>query len=259
MTDEELEDIAGEYVLGTLSHQERKAAAVRLETDPRFAALVEAWENRLAPFNDDPSLSPDVVLAPDEIWDKVYDRISAALPLDAPATRDELGAPPLLTQNSAINEPSITSLIQSRNRWRSAAIGAFALAAAFVGLQAGGIYLPFMPKPAAEGRFVAVLNPQGTDPGFLIRVDVGAKQLKIERLAQEAPSGKDYELWLIEPDQQPKSLNVVGRDKLQQVSFTPDHEGEVLQFAVTLEPEGGSPTGVATGPIVFSGQLLTAN
>jgi len=28
--------------------------------------------------------------------------------------------------------------------------------------------------------------------------------------------------------------------------------------AVTLEPEGGSPTGVATGPIVFTGKLIEA-
>ena len=32
-----------------------------------------------------------------------------------------------------------------------------------------------------------------------------------------------------------------------------------LTLAVTLEPKGGSPTGVATGPIVFSGQLVPAD
>jgi len=29
-------------------------------------------------------------------------------------------------------------------------------------------------------------------------------------------------------------------------------------YAVTVEPEGGSPTGVATGPIVFTGKLIEA-
>ena len=29
-------------------------------------------------------------------------------------------------------------------------------------------------------------------------------------------------------------------------------------YAVTLEPEGGSPTGVATGPVVFTGKLIEA-
>jgi anti-sigma-K factor RskA len=27
-------------------------------------------------------------------------------------------------------------------------------------------------------------------------------------------------------------------------------------YAVTVEPEGGSPTGAATGPIVFTGKLI---
>ena len=27
-------------------------------------------------------------------------------------------------------------------------------------------------------------------------------------------------------------------------------------YAVSLEPEGGSPTGVATGPIVYTGKLI---
>jgi anti-sigma-K factor RskA len=31
---------------------------------------------------------------------------------------------------------------------------------------------------------------------------------------------------------------------------------EQASFAVTVEPPGGSPTGKATGPIVYSGQLL---
>ncbi len=31
---------------------------------------------------------------------------------------------------------------------------------------------------------------------------------------------------------------------------------EKATFAVTIEPEGGSPTGGPTGPIVYSGQLI---
>ena len=31
-----------------------------------------------------------------------------------------------------------------------------------------------------------------------------------------------------------------------------------LTLAISLEPKGGSPTGVATGPIVFTGSLVPA-
>lgn len=259
MAEEELEDIAGEYVLGTLSLQEREEAAARLNSDPAFAALVAKWEDYLSPLNEATSLSPLDQAPPEELWHKIHDRLSREPQID-----QALGAPTLLSTDSKQTERQVAEIValatvkQSRNRWRAAAIGAMAMAAAFVGLQAGGIYLPYLPTPQAEGRYVAVLNPQGSSPGFLIRVDLGTKQLAVQRLADAAPEGKDYELWLIEPNEKPKSLHVVGRDQVQQIAFRPANAEQPVQFAVTLEPEGGSPSGVATGPIVFSGQLLTA-
>ena len=45
--------IAAEYALGVLAGTERAAAERRIERDPTFANLVEAWEQRLAPLADD--------------------------------------------------------------------------------------------------------------------------------------------------------------------------------------------------------------
>ena len=47
MDKETNEHIAGEYVLGTLSHEERVTASERLKTDAEFARLVHEWEDRL--------------------------------------------------------------------------------------------------------------------------------------------------------------------------------------------------------------------
>jgi len=243
MTDKELDEIAGEYVLGTLDGTERSDAQRRIQNDPEFAERVREWEQRLSHVSDQNS----EIAPPSGLWQKISNELASLKNSDAPQPVDA---------SQVIAE--VFQLEKSRNRWRSAAIGAMALAASFIGLQAAGIYLPFLPKQAPEGRFVAVLNPSGSNPGFLIRVDVATRRLDIERIAEEAPRGKDYELWIIEPDEKPKSLNVVGRDKLQKVNYQSKAEGEALTFAVTLEPEGGSPTGVATGPIVFSGKLFTA-
>ncbi len=249
------EHIAGEYVLGTLSHEERKAATERLKTDAEFARLVHEWEERLSPLDD----AGEPVAAPLGSWHKISNRLDEQPSLVESA--DILNIDEAIDKSPPSALSPVAQLRASRNRWRAAFIGAVALAASFIGLQAVGIYLPFLPKPAAEGRFIAVLNPSGSSTGFVIRVDVASKKLEIQRLAEKAPSGKDYELWVIEPKQSPKSLNVVGRNNVQEVRYSPltsqKESSKPLTFAISLEPEGGSKTGQPTGPIVFTGQLIS--
>lgn len=60
----EAEALAAEYVIGTLDHAERIAAEARIKADASFAALVEAWQNRLADLNDDYAEVPAPNLLP---------------------------------------------------------------------------------------------------------------------------------------------------------------------------------------------------
>ena len=46
----EAEALAAEHALGVLNAAERAAAETRMATDPAFAADVQAWRDRLAPF-----------------------------------------------------------------------------------------------------------------------------------------------------------------------------------------------------------------
>lgn len=46
------EDLAAEYVVGTLEHSERVAIELRIKNEPEFANLVNEWQNRLAGLND---------------------------------------------------------------------------------------------------------------------------------------------------------------------------------------------------------------
>lgn len=252
MNDEEIDNIAGEYVLGTLSYEERRDFELKLQGDPSLQAVVRAWEEKLAPLSDDElqdmlSDQTRFEATSAKLWQKIDERLEKQIAGDDLLFNDN---------NNLFGLIAVAQMRQSRNRWRSAAIGAFALAAGFIGLQALGVTLPFMPNPAVEQRYVAILNPDGSSPGFLIRVDTGQKRLDIQRIADHAPSGKDYELWLIEPEKPPLSLNVVGREKAEQVNYLASSGQKALTFAITLEPQGGSPSGVATGPIVYSGSLL---
>lgn len=55
---------AAEYVLGTLSLEDREAAARRIGQDPAFAAAVRAWEDRFASLNAEYEEAPAPDLLP---------------------------------------------------------------------------------------------------------------------------------------------------------------------------------------------------
>ena len=71
------------------------------------------------------------------------------------------------------------------------------------------------------------------------------------------PEGRDYEIWWIRPDgSAPISLGVVPRSGSARMELPDDLDpGEGVQIALSDEPEGGSPTGQATGPIVAIADL----
>ena len=106
---------------------------------------------------------------------------------------------------------------------------------------------------ATPTEFVAMLTPDGGKPAFILTVDTVKNTLSVRRVADAAPADKSYELWAVEPGAKPKSLGVV-----EQASLTRSlpYKPQDLVFAISLEPKGGSPTGTATGPVVFSGPLL---
>ena len=49
---DEIDVLAGEYVLGTLDAAERAAAQAQRRRNPALAAAIVAWEARLAPLAD---------------------------------------------------------------------------------------------------------------------------------------------------------------------------------------------------------------
>jgi anti-sigma-K factor RskA len=221
---DEIDALAGEYVLGTLDADERRAAEARLASDGAFRAAVAAWLSRLQPLAD--------TAAPIEPPDGTLDRVLARIDI-------ERGEP-------------VTNVIQLRRsirRWRmtTAIVGAVAASlAAFV-------VLDLAVPPAPQSEFVAVLTAEGAAPKFVATVDVAKGTLSIRRVGEAPPPDKSYELWAVEPGQAPESLGLVDEASL---SRTIEYSPADLTLAISLEPKGGSPTGVATGPIVFSGALV---
>jgi len=90
MFDEEQDTLAAEYVLGTLSADERGHAEALLSFDPSFEAAVRQWERRLGELN----VMVEAVEPPAEVWERVKKEIA---PLAVPVAEvpDILGEPPL--------------------------------------------------------------------------------------------------------------------------------------------------------------------
>jgi anti-sigma-K factor RskA len=85
-----------------------------------------------------------------------------------------------------------------------------------------------------------VLQKDAQSPAFLVSVDLETRVLTIRAVAAEPQRGKSYELWLV-------------HDELKSPQMI-----EQATLAVSLEPEGGSPTGAPTGPVLWAGKLIQA-
>jgi anti-sigma-K factor RskA len=246
MTADEADALAGEYVIGTLASAEREAFERALARDPALLAVVRHWERRLSSLDAEARES----IPASAVWT----RIASALPRpEVPAASPQpIGAQP------AAADVVLARLRRSRGLWRGWAIGASAVAAGLavaMGLQswAGRSSLP-------PQQYVAVVNRGGDQPALVVRVDLASRTVLIRPVAAEPPAGRSLELWYIGQGQSPKSLGVVAGESRQlplPAVFGGNHPAAgKATFALTVEPQGGSPTGGPTGPVVYSGELI---
>ena len=215
---------AAEYALGSLDAGERAAIAARRLVEPELDAAISAWEARFAPLLEaTPARRP-----PADLFQRIEARLAHG-PVDL-ALRRRLG------------------------RWRALAGAASALAA---GLAAALVFVVAV-RPAPPHQFVAVLQKSPESPAFALTVDLDKREFSVRPVAAPAPAGKSYELWLIAPNEAPKSLGVIdahaqsGERRLTESAV----EARSAVYAVTVEPEGGSPTGQPSAAPVFFGKLV---
>jgi anti-sigma-K factor RskA len=235
--DEDREILAAEYALGTLDASERAQAEGLIASDPDFAARVRYWEGRLSLL----ARAVGDVEPPSELWTK----IAADLPAAARSAIASGGA-------------DVIDLTRRLKRWRTATYVAGALAASL--LLFVGIREAYQPKPES-GRFVAVLQQDKVSPGFLLTVDLKTKEFTVRRVGAETPRDRSFELWLVHDKfPAPRSLGVIGDQEFTRAALSA-YDPQIINeatYAVSIEPPGGSPTGVATGPIVYVGKLIEA-
>jgi anti-sigma-K factor RskA len=217
-----LEQLAADYVVGSL----RGRARARFERLCKESALAlqarHWWEDRLLPI----ALS----LAPVAPRTDLLPAIRAKLNVAAAAGGD-----------------ATTPAVGSRRWWP--------LAAAASVLVVLGLLTRLMFFPATTWQPMATLALANA-PAWAVERVADNSRLRIRTLPGATPlTASDYELWLLPTTAgaSPVSLGVTPRQGDQVVELNAAQQAlmaTVTTLAVTLEPVGGSPTGLPTGAVV---------
>jgi len=253
--DEEKEGFAAEYALGTLDADERAQADALLLLDPEFTAEVRRWERKLGELN--------VLVAPVEppatVWERIKELVADASPGGA-FRLPEIAAVPV----AAAIEPSaqVIDLTQRMRRWRGLTVMTGALAACLVGLVVARDYRPDLlpaglrPKLAPAAQYVAVFQKDEQSPAFVMSVDIDKRMVTVRQVAAEKHPDKTYQLWIAtQPGTAPQSLGLIEKEGFTVKATLAAYEPRVINeatFGISLEPEGGSPTGQPTSPAIHA-------
>lgn len=216
--------IAGEFVLGVLSAQDRATVEARIRTDSAFAKKVSHWEQHFSSLNDDYSEATP----PSHVFMNIEKR---------------------LFEGSA---PAKSGLWSSLAFWRSLSFASLALVAG-IGLLQLGVFTP----QQASKPLVAQLASENGNINLVALYDDQSGIVKLTPAAAGKPEEKSLELWLIDGDKPAVSLGVLPSSGNGEVKIPPAFQNKISEgmiFAISLEPFGGSPTGKATGPVLALGK-----
>ncbi len=272
--------LAAEYVLGTLDADERTQVETMMTVDSGFRAMVEAWERKLGGLNQ----MVGAVEPPSHLWERI--RVAAGLSApQLPLTLPDVPSAPDIApdvQPAARSSAEILDFSNRLRRSRSTSQVMTALAASLAAFVAVQAYRPDLlpqqlrPKPevkvvevaapqqtaSASAQFVAVLQKGADSPAFILTVDTATKNFVVRKAGAEVEPGTSYELWIVSDKlPAPRSLGVIGEDEFTSRQVLASYDEDTINkatYAVTMEPKGGSPTGQATGPILFTGKLIEA-
>ena len=250
-----LDRLASTYSLGTL----RGGARRRFEALAREQAVVRAaallWQTRIASFNE---LQSHATPSP-AVWARIANLLQGEKDAQSMHTARQAGL-------SEAAEAGTGGWLRSLSLWRgAAAAGALATVLAVVtglnlreqlGSEVQQLQAKLLATPQIE--YVAVLADDKSAASMLVTFDPRSKKLTLQRVGNYQEAGdRSLELWALPPTGGPKSLGVLGSDKVLRLTAGESDVRELPTLAITLEPKGGAPVGGGpTGPVLFKGTLI---
>jgi len=210
------------------------AAERALGTEPRDRESVEerrarrTWDDRLAPHA--------LAAPPAEPPADMFQRIERGL-------------------DGEVETAKIIQLAErSARRWRAVALASGAVAASLALWIAAVPLGLLLPDETPARNYVALVTPEGgSGPAMIVEIDTESGIATVRALRVAAPEGRTLELWRIPPGAAPQSVGLVEADRptLLNVAAEP---GDIM--AITVEPPGGAPGGIPSGPPILSGPLV---
>jgi anti-sigma-K factor RskA len=146
---------------------------------------------------------------------------------------------------------AVQSRLNAAEAKRPLPLWPWAMGVAAVCAVLAGLWMVTPPRPVYQAELYTTADPAGLAVAS-IRVDEHDDLHMVAENFPNVSADHSLELWVIPAGGTPRSLGVVTpADVTRHVDgLTPGSS-----FAITIEPAGGSPTGVATGPVVASGEM----
>ncbi|MGI8931097.1 MAG: anti-sigma factor [Sphingomicrobium sp.] len=237
--DDDRDLLAAEHALRLLDGRDLDEARALAQRDSSFAAMAAAWDERFAPlFN---------AIEPVEVDASVWSRIAAAI-----GRRKGEGA-------------EVIALRRRATGWRNFAGLVTAIAAALALVVLPDVIRPDRSPsvapvaPSSQPTLMAKVVSEDRATAFVVAYLPDKRELLVTPAIAGLPQGKDHELWLIGASGVPVSMGVVDDAAPTRLIVPPTHLAEIkvaVTMAVTVEPDGGSPTGQPTSAPVAAGPLV---
>jgi anti-sigma-K factor RskA len=241
--------LAAEYVLGTLEKTERDAVEVRRESDPLLDQAIVRWQAHLAGLNE--------YVQDAEPREGLFDEILIKLDQSAEKSTEKNTEKKIASEKSesAKASPVVVEMDAMRvklKRWRFTAFGASAIAACLAVFMV--VNPTIEPTAQANSPFVAVFQADDSQPAFIMSLDINTRQLTVRPVMAQGQAGKTYQLWIKSDDigPAPRSLGLL-TNVANPIQKKIDYDPAIIRhatFGISVEPMGGSPTGVPTGPAI---------
>ena len=222
--------LAAQYVAGTLRGAAKRRFETLLPSHPALQNAVHEWQDRLMPLTG--ALQPETPSP--AVWRAIENRLwpaAAVLPW-----WQRLGLWRALSGVAMVAVVGMVVLVNQPSPPQAPVV---------VVLQSTGTPLP--DGAGAPGSVVASFSADGR---ALVAVPLTKVALQTDRVLQ---------LWWAQVEGPPKSLGLIkadGTTVLPPGRLPGGIRGSGIDhMAVSVEPPGGSPTGLPTGPVVFYGKL----